>query len=43
MIARRCDRQGAVNEPDMGECLREIAERFTGFGVNLLGEQSEIV
>src|SRR5207302_2317887 len=37
------DRPGGVDEPDVAEGLREVAEQLAGLGIDLLGEESEVV
>ena len=41
----RCSGEGVggVDEPDVGECLWEVAEQLTGGGVDLFGEQADVV
>src|SRR5438874_7485247 len=37
------DSPGGIDQSDMAERLREVAEQFAGGGVDLLGEQADIV
>src|SRR5690606_24469254 len=37
------ERQRRVDQPDVAEGLREVAELLVGFGVDLFGEQAEVV
>src|SRR4051794_29529736 len=37
------DGPGGVDQADVAESLGEVAQQFTGRGVDLLGEQAEVV
>src|ERR1700682_5406412 len=37
------DRPGGVDQPDVAEGLREVAEQLPRTGVDLLGEQTDVV
>src|SRR5512144_3218354 len=37
------DRPGGVDQADVAECLREVAQQLSGSRVDLLGQQADIV
>src|SRR5438874_13796946 len=36
-------RDGGINDPQMGESLWKISQRVTGVGIDLLGEKAHVV